>query len=87
MKILTSALLNAEITPAFFVDNQFNVNTVNTKTFIAMLASNSPRSFISGANVDLTVTLSNLAQKNFIIFFLINTYSVWGKTGKRFIRL
>lgn len=42
-----------DISPTFFTDNMFSLNTVNTKTFIAMLASASPRSFISGANVDL----------------------------------
>ena len=36
-----------------------------TKTFIAMLASNGPRSFISGANVDLSVTLKQASSKEF----------------------
>lgn len=54
-----------EISPAFFTANQFNVNTVNTKTFIAMLASCTPISFISGANVDLATTLKQSSSKEF----------------------
>lgn len=71
-----------EITPAFFVDNQFNVNTVNTKTFIAMLASNSPRSFISGANVDLTVTLKQSSTKEFHHIFPDKYLQRLGKNRK-----
>lgn len=37
----------------------------STKTFIAMLASNGPRSFISSANVDLSVTLKQASSKEF----------------------
>jgi hypothetical protein len=54
-----------EVSSAFFTDNQFNVNSVNTKTFIAMLASCSPISFVSGANVDLAVTLKQSSSKEF----------------------
>lgn len=54
-----------EIMPTFFTENQFNINTVNTKTFIAMLASNLPVSFISGAKVDLTATLKQSSSKEF----------------------
>lgn len=54
-----------DITADFFTSNQFNVNTVNTKTFIAMLASNTPLSFISGAKVDLSITLKQSSTKEF----------------------
>ncbi len=59
------ASFKCDITSSFFNDNQFNVNTVNTKTFIAMLANNSPRSFISGANVNLKDTLKLSTSKEF----------------------
>ena len=49
----------------FFTDNSFNINSVNSKTFIAMLASNAPKSFISGANVDLAQTLKQASAKEF----------------------
>ena len=54
-----------EISTDFFINNFFNTNTVNTKTFIAMLASNTPKSFISGANVDLSSTLKLAGSKEF----------------------
>ena len=50
---------------SFFTDNKFNINYVNTKTFIALLASKTPRSFISGAKVDLATTLKLSSSKEF----------------------
>lgn len=54
-----------DIYESFFTDNQFNINSVNTKTFIALLASKTPRSFISGAKVDLATTLKLSSSKEF----------------------
>ena len=54
-----------DISESFFTDNQFYINSVNTKTFIALLASRSPRSFISGAKVDLATTLKLSSSKEF----------------------
>ena len=54
-----------DISDNFFTDNQFNINSVNTKTFIALLASKNPRSFISGGKVDLAVTLKLSSSKEF----------------------
>lgn len=71
-----------EIAPSFFVDNQFNVNTVNTKTFIAMLASNTPRSFISGAEVDLSSTLKQSSTKEFHHIFPDKYLQRCGKVRK-----
>ncbi len=59
------SIFKCDIFESFFTDNQFNVNTVNTKTFIALLASKTPRSFISGAKVDLSVTLKLSNAKEF----------------------
>lgn len=41
------------VSPDFFKENLFQMSSVNTKTFILLLANNNPRSFISGAIVDL----------------------------------
>lgn len=38
---------------SFFLDNQFNLGSVNSKTFVLLLAQLMPRSFVSGALVDL----------------------------------
>lgn len=54
-----------DIPDNFFVSNMFNITSVNTKTFIAILASKSPKSFISGANVDLSLTLKKASSKEF----------------------
>ena len=45
------------VTPEFFLDNSFGLGNVNTKTFILMLASKNPQSFISGHPVALAETL------------------------------
>lgn len=54
-----------EISEQFFTNNQFLINAVNTKTFIAMLAYNHPRSFISGAVVDLSKALKGASNREF----------------------
>lgn len=41
------------VSPVFFLENQFNLGSVNSKTLVLMLAQPTPRSFISGAPVDL----------------------------------
>lgn len=53
------------ISRSFFVDNQFNIGAANTKTFILLLASKTPRSFISGAKVDLSKTLKAATSREF----------------------
>lgn len=73
---------NCTITDSFFLNNQFNVSSVNTKTFIAMLASNSPKSFISGADVDLSNTLKRSTSKEFHHIFPDKYLERSGK-GKR----
>ncbi|RAV99161.1 GmrSD restriction endonuclease domain-containing protein [Pseudochryseolinea flava] len=50
---------------SFFLDTPFNVGSVNTKTFVLMLANRSPRSFISGANVRLGDVLKSVNRNEF----------------------
>ena len=38
----------AAVDTSFFLDNSFRIDSVNTKTFILMLANNTPLSFVSG---------------------------------------
>lgn len=54
-----------EIPDYFFTDNRFGISSVNTKTFIIMLASKQPCSFISGARVNLDKTLQVASSKEF----------------------
>ena len=53
------------ISTSFFVENQFSIGAANTKTFILMLANKTPRSFISGAKVDLRKTLKISTSREF----------------------
>ncbi|MFT8472558.1 DUF262 domain-containing protein [Acetobacter persici] len=51
--------------PEYFLDNVFSLNAVNTKTFILLLASKFPRSFLSGANIDLNSVLLTCNRTEF----------------------
>ncbi|WP_312047670.1 GmrSD restriction endonuclease domain-containing protein [Anaerotignum sp.] len=54
-----------KLEPQYFSDSLFNVGSVNTKTFVLMLASNKPRSFISGAYVRLGDVLKTVNRNEF----------------------
>ena len=49
----------------FFTENVFGIGNVNTKSFILMLAAHAPRSFISGALVDLAEKLKDANRSEF----------------------
>jgi len=55
----------ADIGPSFFSDSPFNLSTVNTKTFVLMLANYHPRSFLSGNYVPLERVLRDLNKREF----------------------
>ena len=59
------AEFNCKIEREYFAESAFNVGTVNTKTFVLMLANNNPRSFISGANVRLGEVLKTVNRNEF----------------------
>jgi hypothetical protein len=54
-----------EISTDFFMLNTFGFNNVNTKTFVLLLASQKPLSFISGQPVDLARTLKEANRTEF----------------------
>lgn len=56
---------NVKIDTSFFTSNQFNVTSVSTKTYVLMLAQQKPKSFISGANVDLEKVLKRVNRNEF----------------------
>lgn len=62
-----SALANipVQITSDYFLENRFVVGTVNTKTFIALLAQTQPRNFISGTPISLNQKLQHYNRKEF----------------------
>lgn len=49
----------------FFTGNMFRIDSVNTKTFVLMLANHSPKSFISGTNIDLGGVLRDYNRNEF----------------------
>lgn len=53
------------VSPEFFTKNIFSLNAVNTKTFVLLLANQNPKSFISGATVDLDVVLMSCNRTEF----------------------
>jgi len=53
------------IDASYFIKNQFNVASVNTKAFILILAQFSPKSLLSGANVDLDEVLKRVNRNEF----------------------
>lgn len=59
------AEMTVSISPEFFLSNRFLISSVNTKTFIALLAQNRPMNFISGSQVNLHQKLLNYNRKEF----------------------
>jgi hypothetical protein len=56
---------SCSVTSEFFLETTFKIGTVNTKTFVLLLASKQPLSFISGTPVDLSERLSNYNKTEF----------------------
>lgn len=53
------------IEPNYFRESNFTIGTVNTKTFVLMLANSLPKSFISGGNVHLGNVLKTVNRNEF----------------------
>lgn len=64
-KTLGLGEFKVEITSDIFTENTFRIGNANTKTFVLMLANNQPRSFISGASVDLDKVLQKYNRAEF----------------------
>lgn len=56
---------NLKVDDSFFTESQFSVKYVNTKTYILLLAQSKPKSFISGAHVDLEKVLKKANRNEF----------------------
>lgn len=78
---------SCEIDRSFFVDNQFYLGAVNTKTFILLLASKEPKSFISGSKSDLEAVLKNASRSEFHHIFPKNFLKNKGESDKAINRL
>lgn len=57
--------LDLRVDPEFFLSNVFSLSAVNTKTFILLLATAQPKSFLSGALVDLEKVLVSCNRTEF----------------------
>lgn len=56
---------NATAPSEFFLKNKFGVRNVNTKTFVLLLAQQTPLSFVSGTPVDLAAKLKDYNKTEF----------------------
>ncbi len=56
---------SASVSADFFKENVFGIGNVNTKTFILLMASNRPRSLISGQPIDLAERLKPANRNEF----------------------
>lgn len=55
----------AIVQPDFFISNTFSLTSVNTKIFVLLLAQAKPKSFLSGADVDLNEVLISCNRTEF----------------------
>ncbi|MCP3943032.1 MAG: DUF262 domain-containing protein [Desulfobacteraceae bacterium] len=58
-------IFKCEIDSSFFTTTSFNLRNVNAKTFVLMLASESPLNFINGSEITLGPVLRNCNKKEF----------------------
>lgn len=70
------------VSKSFFTENKFNLGSVNTKTYIITLASMLPKSFISGANVNLKNVLKNSSRSEYHHIFPKNYLKGLGINNK-----
>lgn len=59
------AEIDTTIDRDFFIENQFTIGTVNTRTFLLILAQLHPRSFVSGSPADLREVLKTYNRTEF----------------------
>ena len=59
------AEIDATIDHDFFIENQFTIGTVNTRTFLLILAQLGPRSFVSGSPANLREVLKTYNRTEF----------------------
>ncbi|TDQ04812.1 DUF262 domain-containing protein [Labedaea rhizosphaerae] len=57
--------ITAEVEPAYFSDQTFNVSTVHTKIFVLLLAQGGPLSFVSGSPISLGKVLQAYNRNEF----------------------
>jgi hypothetical protein len=56
---------NVSIGKDFFKENNFKIDSVNTKTFVLLLANESPLSLVSGASINLAEVLRDYNRNEF----------------------
>lgn len=61
----TLSAFPATVDQSFFIDNAFYSGTVNTKTFILLLAQQQPLSFVSGQAISLATVLRDYNRNEF----------------------
>lgn len=57
--------ISVQVDDRFFLENNFNLNAVSSKTFVLLLAQEHPLSLVSGSPVDLSVALQAYNRNEF----------------------
>jgi hypothetical protein len=57
--------IECNIDKAFFINNRFRFDNINTKTFVLLLANNDPKTFLSGGNIELDRVLQKYNRTEF----------------------
>jgi len=73
----------ATVDSDLFLENQFTIGTVNTRTFLLMLAQLGPRSFVSGVPANLREVLKNYNRTEFHHLYPRSYLSSLGVAGKQ----
>jgi len=81
------AKISVSIDSDWFILNQFTIGTVNTRTFILMLAQLGPRSFVSGAVRDLGEVLKNYNRTEFHHLYPRSYLTALGRSSSGINRL
>jgi hypothetical protein len=77
------AEIEARVDPDLFLENQFTIGTVNTRTFLLLLAQLGPRSFVSGAPANLREVLKTYNRTEFHHLYPRSYLSGLGVAGKQ----
>jgi hypothetical protein len=57
--------ISAQVDDRFFLENNFNLNAVSSKTFVLLLAQERPLSLVSGSSINLSIALQAYNRNEF----------------------
>ena len=81
------AEISAPVEADYFSDNRFTIGSVNTKTYVLLLAQMKPRSFVSGSLISLSDVLKEYNRREFHHCYPQKYLKDQGKTSSDINRL